>query len=134
MIQGSSDNLLNPYFCFNPVVAKPLFDQRRHGQQEQGWQIHTFDLSFLSLHIISQKNPDFLIMDYTGVWQNSWRKRFWSKGRKVKKKMRVCYRFAEEQLRRKAQDSSTRLWMSQLVSLSGSTLLDLSVFKYWKLS
>ncbi|KAJ4902782.1 P-loop containing nucleoside triphosphate hydrolase protein [Raphanus sativus] len=37
-------------------------------------------------------------------------RRFWSRGRNVKKKRRVCYSFAEDELKRKAQDSSTGLW------------------------
>ncbi|KAJ4868415.1 hypothetical protein Rs2_50038 [Raphanus sativus] len=37
-------------------------------------------------------------------------RRFWSRGRNVKKKGRVSYSFAEDELKRKAQDSSTGLW------------------------
>lgn len=67
-------------------------------------------LILVSLRIFSDQDPNFLTMDCAGMWQNSWRKRFWSKGRKEKKKKRVCYSCAEEERRRKAQDSSTRLW------------------------
>jgi len=69
--------VLRPYHVY--------FDLQRHGPQEQGNRL-TLSVSTASIRLHSDDYPGFLTLDCTGMWRNSWKRRFWNRGKEKKKR------------------------------------------------
>ena len=74
--------------CMSIIVLRPYhvyFDLQRHGPQEQGNRL-TLSVSTASIRLHSDDYPGFLTLDCTGMWRNSWKRRFWNRGKEKKKR------------------------------------------------